>query len=224
MQKGGQVLLKKLAVSVIIFTLSILTVGCGSKTNPVAIVNGMEISRADYDAELEFELYGFEQQGYQLKEEELEMVKEQVLDRLINNRLLLQAAEQAGISPDSVNADAELVEIIAGFESEEEFQAALKQSGFTLEVYTRLIAEYLMIEDLFEAELNISALTVSDEEVQTAVAEFMASISEEDAEDLDPEDVKEYFAYSLVQDKANQLKGDFIQELRENSEIEYLDL
>lgn len=216
--------MKKKAVLGLAFLLAIL-IGCTPVAQgPVAIVNGVEISRADYDRELEYELASFTQAGYKLSEEELRIVQESVLERLINNCLLLGAAEAAGITRESVDVEGTLEKIISNYEDEAQFQADLKENGFTLEEFRDLIAEALIIEDLFEAELKLSAVEVSEEVIDALVEEYLATLDEdEDVEQLDMEAVRSYFAYALAQEKANAMRMDYIEELREQSEIEYLD-
>lgn len=211
----------KRMLPVLLFSLFLLVAACTPE--PVAIVNGVKISRADYDMEYKYELSNYSQQGYQLEDDEKETLKEQVLDRLVNNQLLLQAAEKAGITRDTVDVQGTLDEIIQRYDDKDAFEADIKDSGFNIEEFKGLIADILIIEDLFEAKLNLSSLVIAEEEIETAAAEFLSSMGDEAAE-LDPDEVLEYIAYSLKEIKAGELKMEYIEKLREESDIEYFDL
>lgn len=213
--------MKKLAALGLV--LLVFLTGCApAAKGPVAIVNGVEIARADYERELHFELASFTRAGYELSKEELKIVEETVLERLINNCLLLGAAEAAGINRDSVDVQGTLEKIISNYEDEAEFEAELEANGFTREEFQELIAEALIIEELFELELKLSTVEVNDEEIEAEVQEYLDALGDE-AEELDVEEVRSYFAYVLVQEKIHELKMGYIQELREQSDIQYLD-
>lgn len=220
-------MLKKLFLAVLVLSL-VLAAGCGNSTlnGPVARVNGIEISRADFDAEVEAEIDGYVNQGYDLTDDDILMVEEYVLERLINNAMLLDAAEKSGITEGSVDIDGEIDEIKKQFEDEDEFLLALEEMEISLEEYRVLVAEYLIIEDFFKQELDLDNVQVSEEEIQELVDEFFSEYDGEDEdedEDIDPEFVWNYFSDSLKEERINSLITDLIEELREDSEIEYLD-
>jgi len=214
-------MLKKLAVFLLALAFFAVA-GCGQQ-GPVAKVNGTEISREKYETELQYELDYYEDQGYKPKKEELETVKLYVVDRLINNFLLKAALDRAGITPETVAEDVQAeMEILKGFfEDEEDFFAALAEYDFTLEEYEAIVAEGLMFEHFFAVELDLANVKVSPEEVEAKVDEFMAA---NDDDSVDIADVRKYFENTLLEEKIVQLKADYINELREQSDIEYFKL
>ncbi len=215
--------MNRIALPLLALVLVFLSACAPDVPGPVAIVNGIEISREEFDREVDYELASFIQGDYELTEEELELVQEAVLERLINNCLLLEAAAAVGITRETVDYEGTIAEIIANYESEAEFEAELLESGFSLEEFRGLIADALVIEELFEAELQLSSLEVSDEEIEVVVAEYLATMGEE-AQDIDPEDVRFYVALSLLEEMAYEQKMAYTQGLWEQSDIEYFEL
>lgn len=215
--------MNRLALPLLALVLVFLSACAPAVPGPVAIVNGIEISREEFDREVDYELASFVQGDYELTEEELELVQEAVLVRLINNCLLLEAAAAVGITRETVDYGGTIAEIIANYESEAEFEAELLESGFSREEFRGLIADALVIEELFEAELQLSSLEVSDEEIDVVVAEYLATLGEE-AQDIDPEDVRFYVALSLLEQMAYEQKMAYTQGLWEQSDIEYFEL
>lgn len=214
--------MKKLAVSLLAFFLVLLTACNPGASGPVAIVNGVGISQEKFNRELEFELASFANADHELTDEDIELVKEAVLDRLINNCLLLEAAATAGLTEETVDLEGTLSEIIGNYDDEAAFEADLVENGFTLEEFREMVADALVIEELFEVELQLSSLEISDEEVEEVLEEYLAVLGDE-IQELDPEDVRLYVTYSLLEEKAYELKMDFIQDLWEHSDIEYFE-
>lgn len=218
MQKGDSAMLKKLIYSGLILVMIFSAAGCSQPRDYVAKVNGAEIAREIYTSELDYELANFSRQGINLKEDELAQIKKYVLDRLINNVLLLDAAEQEGITPDSVDVESKLSEVRAQYENEEKFLAALEDNSFTIEEYTAVLAEIMAIEEYLDSQLDFDNVQVSAEEIKEDVDSFLAQYP-----DKPRDEVEEFFRSNLREEKINQLKGEFIGQLREASDIEYFD-
>lgn len=214
--------MKKLAPSLLAFALVFLTACNPVDPGPVATVNGVEITRAEFNREVEFELASFVDGEYELTDEDIEVVQEAVLERLINNHLLLEAAAAVGITHETVDFEGTFAEIIGNYDTETEFEAELLENGFTVEEFRGLIADALVIEELFEVELHLSSLEVSDDELEAVVAEYLAILGEE-AQDIDPEDIRLYVEQSLKDEMAYELRMTFIQDLWEQGEIEFLE-
>lgn len=214
-------MLKKIAAYTLVFALLIVAAGCGSEDNgPVASVNGVEIPWETFDMEFQYELTMYQQDGTVLKESEKEQIKLLVVDRLINNILLRDAVEDAGITADDVDVDGQLTEVMGRFDDEEEFNDALDIAGFSLEEYKLVIAEYLMIEELFESQLMLSEISVDEKDIQK---EMDYLVENYEGDDLDVEELREFVEHTLKQDKAEELRSLYIDQLRSDSDIEYFD-
>lgn len=214
--------MKKVAVIIFISSLILGLAACDkTPTGPVAIVNGVEITREAFDSELEYDLEYFNSQGMTLTDQELAEVKQNVVDRLINTHLLKEAALKAGINADTVDVDGELATIMESFEDEADFEQALAEADFTLESYKQVLADMLMIEALFEQELELSKIEVGEEEIEAMIASYLEYYGEED--DIDEEELREYAIYVLKERKIESLRFEYLEKLRGESDIEYLD-
>lgn len=214
--------MKKVFIFAVVSSLLLGLVACDkAATGPVATVNGVEISREAFDSEMEYDLGYYSSQGVTLTDEELVEVKKNAVDRLINTHLLKEAAIKAGIVADSVDVEGELAAIVEGFDDEAAFDQALEDANFTLESYKLVLTEMLMIEALFEQELELSQIQVEEEQIQTMVDYYLENYGEED--DVDEEELREFVIYSLKQQKVESLRNDYIEQLRVDSEIKYLD-
>lgn len=212
--------MKRITVFALVFSMLFGLAGCAKK-GPVAIVNGVEISREAFDSEVKYDLASYESQGVTLTDKEIAEVKQYAVDRLINTHLLKEAASKAGITAESVDIEGELAAVKDSFTDEAAFLKALTDAGFTLESYQSVLAEILMIEALFEQELEFSKIEVGEEEVQAMVDLYLQNYEEE--EEIDEADLREYVAYTLKEQKAEAMRSEYIEKLRKESEIKYLD-
>lgn len=211
---------KKAVVFILVFSLLLSLSGCAKK-GPVAIVNGVEISREAFDSEVKYDLASYESQGITLTDEEIAEVKQYAVDRLINTHLLKEAAIKAGITAGSVDVDGELEDIKDSFSDETAFNQALADAGFTMESYKTVLTDILMIEALFEQELELSKIEVSEEDIQAMVDLYLENYGED--EEIDEAELREYVAYTLKDQKAEALRSEYVEKLRKESEIKYLD-
>ena len=212
--------MKKITIFAVIMVMVMALTGC-SKKGPVAIVNGVEISREDFNTELKFELAAYETQGVTLTDEQIKEVKQYIVDRLINTQLLKEAAAKAGITAASLDVDGEFAAVKESFEDEATFEKALAEADFTLESYKAALTDVLMIEALFEQELELSKLEISEKEIQAMVDIYLENYEGE--EEIDEEDLREYLTYTLKEKKAESMRGEYVEKLRKESEIKYLD-
>lgn len=214
-------MLKLTIVLPLIFVLIFAAVGCNQAEDdellPVAVVNGVEVSREDFDREVAYYVDMYTNQGYQLTQEDMELIKEMALEQVINTQLLLQAAEQAGISAQSIDAKGEFDYTRSLFDSEEEFDQALAEQGLTRESFMELLTESLMIHELLSSQLDFDSIEVTDEEVQE-----LFSLLEAEHGELDFEEVEPYLISQLQEEKEDELINSYIQQLREEASIEIL--
>lgn len=217
-------MLKRILLIALMVTVVVFVTACGSdgKEEPVAIVNGMEVSRASFDDELDYFVKMYEAQGYQLTDEDHESLREHALDNLINTALLLAAAEEADITADDVDVQGELENTISLFESEEEFEEALAAEGYTRESYADMLTESLIIHALFEEKLDFESIEISNEDIQELFEIMQEQYAELDQE-IEFEDVEEYLVSQLREQEEGALISDYLEQLREESDIEILD-
>jgi parvulin-like peptidyl-prolyl isomerase len=104
---------------------------------PAAIVNGQEIPMAAYLHEVEIRRAGLAQSGVDLNTPQgaaqLEQEKQQALDNLIDDALVMQDATRQGVAVSAAELDAEMQNIISSLGGQAKFEEQLKLAGQTLE-------------------------------------------------------------------------------------------
>ena len=212
--------MKKFTTILLLTTILLCLAGCG-KTKPVAIVNGIEITRVALDEEVEYDLAMYESRGIELTDEDIEAIEQAALERLINTVLVREAASVAGITVDSVDVEGRLADIKDSYEDAESFQSALEAAGFTLESYKEALAENLVFDAFFEQQLDFSGIEPTEEDIQTMVDLYLENNGE--GEEVDEEELREYVAYALRNQAIQALRSEYIEALWQASDIQYLD-
>lgn len=123
--------------------LVLLLTGCGDSSNYVATVDGDKILQTELDKALR-EQYGAE-----------------VLDTLINNKIIALEAEKEGITVSDNAIQAEYDELVESYGGKEALQEALDANGLTVESVKDNIRMYQLTKDVIAKSIDIS-----DEELQ----------------------------------------------------------
>ena len=100
----------------------------------VAIVNDEKISGAEYNSLLSTTQMQMQQLGQDPTSKKVaEQIKEQTINSLVGQRLLLQAADKKGYTASKDEIEKQLAEMKGRFENDEKFNEAMKQAGLNLE-------------------------------------------------------------------------------------------
>lgn len=186
------------------------------KEEVVVIVNGEEILGKVYNSvarQLETTLAV---QGQSVSDEEsADLVKEQALSVLIGNKVILQDAEEKGYKADDETVKERLEELKDQFETAEAMNAALKETGFTIEEMELQLREQLVYEQYVAEEIEVPKVT--DEEIQTAYDGFVES-SEAEAPPL--EEMEPTIRQSLEGQKTQDAVFTQIEKLKKSADIE----
>jgi peptidyl-prolyl cis-trans isomerase SurA len=222
-KKRGSLLLTVgllLMAGVIIAAAIIFGAGRGpSAGNVAAVVNGSEIDRATYETRLQQTREMYEAQMIDLSEEGLEdYISESVIQDLINELLLLKAAEDAGIVVSEADIEAEYSKIVSQFESQEAFETELTAHNMTEESLKKDIHDFLLTRAYITEYAAPEDLAVTDEEIQAAYDKFNEQIGggAEEMSDVFKEQIKA----DLEQQKMQAVVMDLIEELRDSADIE----
>ncbi|WP_078596958.1 SurA N-terminal domain-containing protein [Evansella clarkii] len=178
-----------------------------------ARVNGEEITVNELDEMLHQRLamWGLDPEDEE-NEEMVHMLRDELLNQMITNEILVQEAERQEITVDTEEVDAQLEQIIAQFPSEEDYEAALQQQNYTEELLRSEIEAELRREELLTLDhLDESELEVSEEEV----LEYYEQLQLQDETIGELEEEQEEIELHL-----KQLK--YLEELREEADIEIL--
>ena len=149
--------------------MAALFLGCGSKELPegaVAVVNKTTISEEEFNTELNRFKEQYEAQGMTVSDDDLEMIKPQLLDSLIVKNLLLTEADDLGLTPDEESINTQIDGFKAQMGSEEAFSQALEASGYSEERLRSDLGEQSVVQQLFEQEVYAN-ISVSDDEMRS---------------------------------------------------------
>lgn len=197
--------------------------------DPVAVVNGTALSNERFnDAVARNEQQMRRQsQGAPISETQLNDMKSNILDGMINEELLYQEAQAQGVSASESEVE-EQIQQYKGQYGDEGFAQALANAGMNEDQLRDEISRSLTIQQLLEQEVT-SGIEVTDDEVRTFYEEntqmFEQSESVKashiliDTRDAETEEAKQE-ALSRAEDLLDQVEGgaDFAELAREYSE------
>ncbi len=184
----------------------------------VARINGEKITQAEFDERLSQILASPQAQSLQLDDPSFRaQIEEQVLTEMINTRLLLQTALDAGHTATEEEVDGEYNLIVERLGSEEVLAEELARGGLTASEFRSNVRDQIIIQKLLEENIGLEQLAPTDEEVDA----FYESIS--DQEGIPPlEDIRSQIEGQLAAQREQELVGGYIAELRTNANIELL--
>lgn len=188
-------------------------------TGPVAKVNGVEVSRFDYENRFEAISNNSAQQGFDPADATVaSQIKEEALNVLINTKLLIQAAEENEIEVTDEEVEEEYQKIVVNLGGEEGLAEAMKNMNLSEEKLRKDIREQLAITELIQIKTNYSEITVSDAEV----AEYYQNVSASNADIPELETVSEQIKAQILSEKQQDVIGNLIETLRIGANIEIL--
>lgn len=171
-------------------SLILVAPACGELLDPAAaVVNGNKITVDEVSADLErfvasseFERLAEQGDARELKRQ----VEQQLLSQEIRRAVLEPSAEEVGVEVGEEEIAARLDEIKADYETQGDFEEALKEQNLTLEQVEQLVADRLLEEQL-RAEVTQGA-GPSEEEVRAFYDENQARYEETEAQHILVED------------------------------------
>ncbi|MGB3829064.1 MAG: SurA N-terminal domain-containing protein [Ornithinimicrobium sp.] len=191
----------------------------------LATVNGEEIAQDEfitaYEPQFAQAAVQAQQAGTEVDQAQL---KQQTLDYMVNNVLLLQAADEAGIEISTREIDADIEELAAsnGAGSAKDFFAALEEEGFTEEEVRTEVGKQLKIEK-FLAD-NADTTQPSEQEIRDLYDELSAqqeSAGEDAASATIPpfDQVQAQLEEQLLQEAQSAAVDDLLTDLRATADI-----
>ncbi len=199
--------------------------GAAQEDDAVAIVNGEPVPRDEFDEMLEMRMEMYEMQEPVGEGEEAaemdEMIKQQTLDELIAQTVIMQNAEAEGVAAGEEDIE-EQYQLLKGQYGEEEFQALLEEQNMTSETLRENIAYQLVIQEYIEEkaveELGEEALEVTEDELKALYEQHSMQMEElPEFEEMKPQLIE-----MAQQDKMQEVTGEIVNQLIEESEIEVL--
>lgn len=206
-----------IAVILIFIALYFANLLPGIPMNTVATVNGINISQEDLETQLlRSENYLSTVGGTTLSDEE---IKRQVLDGIINQTLLVSAAEDAGI----IVTDEEIEEYIGNLKSqfvdEEAFNAELAKNNASYEDLAETVNQQLAIEAYVVSVVGDDVVVPTDEEIQAQYDQLKTMVGSD--QELPPlEEIKDLLANEVRLTKLRDAQMSILNDLREDADIE----
>lgn len=177
----------------------------------VVVVNGSEVNGTTYNAAYSLVKSMMHQSGQDTSD--LDALKDQTVDFLVEQELMLQEANNVGIEV----TDAELEEELKAYkESAEEgqFNTMLEQLNMTEENFKNQLRYDLTTMEYVEQEFEVE---VTDKEVEELYNQ-MTEQSEGEAQELS--EVEDQLRASIEQQKQQQQYAQKVEELKESAEID----
>lgn len=144
-----------LALVIVVALAAIVGTNFSSKSETIASVNGDKITSDDL-YEIMAAQYG-----------------SSIVDTLITNKVIEQEAEKQGVKISADAIEEELDAFIESYGGEESFNAALEQSGISLDNFKYDIEIYLMTKELMSPDIK-----VTEEDMETYFAENKAEFAQ----------------------------------------------
>jgi len=230
--------IKKLLVLVICL-VTILVIGCTTENNSstnglgemgdvAATVNGVDIKLEVFQDTVEQMKVSYGQQGFDFEGEEgeevLEQIKQQAINNLIQQEVLLQEAKQEGYDATDEMVEEELRNVKTQFPTEEEFEMALEANQLTENEFKEMLVNEIQIELLLQSK--VEEIAVSEDEVEEMYEQYIQQIEQriegdKEVQEVPPfEDVKDQLKAQIQQGKQQEQEERIIEELMGKSEIQ----
>lgn len=185
----------------------------------VAIVNDKEVLGSDYNSALASTQGLMQQMGLDpTSKEAAEQVKNQTIDSLIGQTLLLQEADKKGYKVSEADINKQLDEIKKQFKTEKEFEAALKKSGMDMKTLETQIADGIKFKQYVEEEIPASEIT--DEEIQEMYDQYTEQGKSTGQEVPKLEEIKPQIEQSVQLQKQQEKLAQQVEELKKNAKID----
>jgi len=133
-----------------LLAVSLLWISCG---DPVAKVNGKAIQAEDLEKIVSVRVQQYEAQGYALSDEEMQDIRQELLDGLVDQTLLLQQARSSKIKLEDGRVDEQYQTFLAQFATEEEAVSFLEEQGYSVKMLKDDIEVDLLVQKFLENEL-----------------------------------------------------------------------
>ena len=109
---GNKIYLITAIIVMMILSIPVFAADKKPADDQVAVVNGVVISRAQFDKELSVHLQRVTRQGGQVSDEQMAKLREDILEGLIEREVLYQESQKAGIKITDQKVDERIMDSI----------------------------------------------------------------------------------------------------------------
>lgn len=185
----------------------------------VAVVNGQRITRSEYDMRYKQLAASVVAQGGSATTTEMQSaIKQQAIDNLVSETLLLQAANKEGIKADEKTINDQLTQSVKQFPDDAAYKKALVDQGFTEATYKASLTRNNIIQQYLKVHVDVSSATATDSEVKALYDQVAAT-----NKTIPPLDqVRTEVENQIVSQKQQVLVNNFIERLKASSTVEIL--
>lgn len=229
-----------------VLALAIVAVGgymvLGSKNQPVATspvavtadtvakVNGVDITKSDYDTQLAASITALKNQGVDVSASTtVTTIRTQVLNDLINNELVNQGVKAAGITATAQEIDTQFQALVTQLGGADKLKEQLRQASLTETKLKENIGKQIAAQKFLLANINPASVAVTDAEIKKFYDDAVKA--QQDAnknlpKDQKPQpipalkDVKDQIQQQLVVQKQQAQAILFVQSLRDKAKVE----
>lgn len=193
------------------------TVPVVAEAPSVAKVNGVAIPKATFDTQLASALAAYKAQGIDVdKAENVTLVKNQVLNDLISNELVMQGIAKAGIKPTAEEVEAQFQAVLTQAGGADKLKTQLVTANLTEEQLRENLARQLSVQAYLLKNVDISTIAVTDAEIAKFYKDSVST--QKDAPKL--KDISAQIKQQLLTNKQQELINKFIETLKAGAQIE----
>lgn len=215
--------MKLMKLTALLLLAAVMLTACAEDTNEVeavAIVNGEQVSLAEFEDRLDQKTSQYEAQGIAIDEEEgmREQIEEEVLDTLIAETLILEYAAEQGIEASQEDVDAEYASLVEQVGGEEALNELLSAQGMDSNDLKELLPDQIVFQRVLEQEREARGLSVTEDDIRATYEMY-----EEMQPDMPPfEEVRPQLEQELEQQQQMEVFAELSEELREQADVEVL--
>ena len=209
--------MKKLFTLVLCLMMTVSLVGCSSKNEPVATVNGTDITLGNYEKLLALNKSSMEAYyGSDIWSQEIEegktyedMVKEMVIETMILSEIIYQQAQKDKVAPTDEEVKEQIDSFNESIKDDTEYKKSLKKMGID-----EKFLKYQFARDL--ANVNLEAKFEKDVEISE---DEMKKYYEENKDDFYTDTVKaSHILLKTIDDDGKELSEDKKKEAKKKAE------
>lgn len=189
------------------------------KSQPVALVSGVEIDRVDFDSNLKQLTANASQSGADVTSEAIvKDLRTQAIESLVNTEVLRQEAVKAEFTSTPEQVEERYRQIETQLGGAEGLASRMVELGVTNEMIRRDIANDIIIQALLEKSVDRTGVKVEEAELKALYDQAGG-----EAAGLPPfEEVRPQVEQQVRMQKEQALVGEYVNKVREGYEIEVL--
>ncbi|MCD7035515.1 SurA N-terminal domain-containing protein [Metabacillus sp. GX 13764] len=183
----------------------------------VALVNGKAILGSDYNTALSSTQMQMQQMGQDpTSDEAAKQVKDQTIESLVGQTLLLQEADKKGYKASKTEITKQMEQLKQQYKGQDKLEAAMKQQGMDMKKLNQQMADSIKFTKYMDKEVH--AEKVTDEEIKKYYDQYSQQAQGQKLPKL--EEVKPQIQQQIQQQKKQEKLSQIVEGLKKNAKIE----